>query len=90
MVRAGEREVEMKDRIHPTQKPVGMIENIIRDFTEEGDVIIDPYLGSGTTMLAAARSNRICVGGELDEAYCAVILQRMSDAFPGISIERIA
>lgn len=89
MVRAGDREIEMKDRIHPTQKPVGLIENIIKDFTKEKAVIIDPYLGSGTMLLAAARTSRICVGGELDDAYCAVILQRMSDAFPGIKIEKL-
>jgi len=89
MIRAGDRDVEMADRIHPTQKPVGLLESIICDFTDERDVIIDPYLGSGTVMLAAARTNRICVGGELDSAYCAVALQRMADAFPGIEIERI-
>lgn len=80
----------MADRIHPTQKPVGLLESIIQDFTDEHAVVIDPYLGSGTTMLAAARTNRICAGGELDAAYCATILERMATAFPGIEIERIA
>ena len=89
MVRAGERDIEMQDRIHPTQKPVGLFENIIRDYSGDGAIVFDPYLGSGTTMLASARTNRICIAGELDAAYCAVTLQRMADAFPGIEIERI-
>ena len=41
-------------KVHPTQKPVPLLENIIRIFTDEGDVVIDPTAGSGTTLLTAA------------------------------------
>jgi len=81
MIRKGDREFEMKDRIHPTQKPVGLLIEFIQDYTNEGDWILDPYLGSGTTMIAAENSGRLCLGGEYDEGYVAVSLQRYLDVF---------
>lgn len=51
--------------------------------------VYDPFLGSGTTMVAAQNLGRRCFGMEISGNYCAVILQRMSDAFPGIKIERV-
>ena len=51
---------------------------------------IDPFCGSGTTIVAAHNNKRIGMGIEQKPEYCAVVLQRMSDAFPGIEIERIA
>jgi len=48
-----------------------------------------PFLGSGTTMVACQNLNRKCRGIEISPDYCAVILQRMTDAFPGIEIRRI-
>jgi len=78
MIRQGARDIEMKDRIHPTQKPVGLISEILRDFTVPDDRVFDPYLGSGTTMLAAELTGRICYGAEYDDGYVAVTLERMS------------
>ena len=78
MIRQGARDIEMKDRIHPTQKPVGLISEILRDFTVPDDRVLDPYLGSGTTMLAAELTGRICYGAEYDDGYVAVTLERMS------------
>ena len=51
-------------------------------------VVFDPFLGSGTTMVAAQNLSRKCYGLEISPAYCAVILQRMADAFPGIDIRK--
>ena len=78
MIRQGARDIEMKDRIHPTQKPVGLISEILRDFTVPDDRVLDPYLGSGTTMLAAELTGRICYGAEYDDGYVAVTLERMA------------
>ena len=50
--------------------------------------VYDPFLGSGTTMVAAQNLNRKCYGIEISPDYCAVILQRMRDAFPAIEINR--
>ena len=58
----------------------------VSDFCQ---MIADPFLGSGTTMVACQNLNRKCLGIEISPEYCAVILQRMTDAFPGIEIRRI-
>ena len=62
---------------HPTQKPVDLIAWCIGYVS---GAILDPFLGSGTTMLAAEQLNRKCYGMEISPAYTAVILQRMTDA----------
>jgi len=74
---------------HPTPKPIGVWNWLLeRGSIKRGDVIFDPFLGSGTTMVACQNLDRKCRGIEISPAYCAVILQRMTDAFPGIKIER--
>lgn len=65
---------------HSAAFPVGLPSFFIKAFSDAGDIIYDPFLGSGTTMLAAEQLSRICYGIELSPAYCAVILQRMTDA----------
>lgn len=74
---------------HSTQKPLECMARPIRNHGSAGDIIYDPFLGSGTTMVACENLNRKCCGLELNPNYCAVILQRMADAFPGIEIRRI-
>ena len=65
---------------HEAPFPVGLPSFFIRAYTDESDNVYDPFLGSGTTMLAAERLNRRCYGMELSPKYSAVILQRMHDA----------
>jgi DNA modification methylase len=74
---------------HPTIKPVELPTNAILNHTDEGDIVVDNFGGSGTTMVASENHNRKCRMMELSPANCAVILQRMTDAFPDIKIERI-
>ena len=76
LCREGSREVEGKTRVHPTQKPVGMLADILKDFSEENDSILDCFGGSGSTLIACEQLNRKCYMAELDEHYCDVILQR--------------
>ncbi len=57
-------------RIHPTQKPVELLERLIKLFTDKGDVVIDPCAGSGTTLLAAAKMDRKAYGFENKKNYC--------------------
>lgn len=73
---------------HSTQKPLECMARPIRNHGAEGDIVYDPFLGSGTTMVACQNLNRKCRGTEISPAYCAVVLQRMADAFPGIEIRR--
>lgn len=56
-------------KIHPTQKPVNLLKQIIKIFTDEGDVVIDPVAGSGSTLRAAAELGRNCYGFEVDRNF---------------------
>lgn len=56
-------------KIHPTQKPVGILKNLIEIFTDEGDVVIDPVAGSGTTLIAALELNRKAYGFEIKKPF---------------------
>ncbi len=87
MVRAGNRHDELADRIHPTQKPVGLMVQILNDYV--GNNVLDIFLGSGSTMVAVENVKRRCFGIEISPEYIACILQRMTDAFPGIEIKRL-
>ena len=58
-------------KIHPTQKPVKLLESLIRIFTDSGDVVIDPCAGSGTTLLAAANTGRKSYGFEIKKEFYA-------------------
>lgn len=64
-------------RVHPTQKPAKVMALLIE--MTKATVIADPYLGSGTTMVAAEQIGRKCCGMEIEPKYCAVILERMTD-----------
>jgi site-specific DNA-methyltransferase (adenine-specific) len=63
-------------REHPTMKPLSLWARAIQDGSREGERVFDPFLGSGTTLIAAEQSNRRCYGMELDPKYCQVILER--------------
>ena len=56
-------------RLHPTQKPVALLEKLIQIFTDPGDVVIDPCAGSGTTLRAAAELGRNSYGFEIDRHF---------------------
>jgi site-specific DNA-methyltransferase (adenine-specific) len=63
--------------VHPTQKPVALMEYLIKTYTNEGDLILDFTIGSGTTAIAAERTGRKWIGIELSEEYCEVAKQRL-------------
>jgi len=63
---------------HPTQKPIQLIERWVTAFTNPGDLILDPFAGSGTTLLAAKNNGRRAVGIELDERYCEIAANRLT------------
>jgi len=68
--------------LHPTVKPVAMVADAILDCSARGDIVLDPFLGSGTTMIAAERTGRRCYGVEIDPAYVDTIIRRWQ-AFTG-------
>lgn len=62
--------------LHPTVKPVALVADAIMDCSARGDTILDPFLGSGTTVIAAERTGRVCYGIELDPIYVDTIIRR--------------
>jgi len=61
---------------HPTQKPVALAHRAIRNSSKRGDIVLDMFLGSGTTLIAADGLERVCYGMEIDPGYCDVIVRR--------------
>lgn len=68
-----------KNEFHPTQKPVELGERAIGNSSERDDIVLDLFLGSGSTLIACEKTNRICYGMELDPKYCDVIVKRWED-----------
>ena len=65
-------------RCHPTQKPSGLFSLILADYSKEGNTILDPFLGSGTTCYCAKKLNRYSIGIEIEEKYCEIAAKRCS------------
>ena len=70
--------LDKNDYLHPTIKPVDIIENLIRNSSEEGDLVLDTFLGSGTTALAAKHTNRKYIGFEINPEYYEIARKRLS------------
>jgi len=61
---------------HPTQKPIDLMRRPILNHLRRGELVYDPFLGSGTTLAAAELNERVCYGMELDPKYADVVVQR--------------
>ena len=68
-----------KGRLHPTQKPVDLLEYLIKTYTNERDLVLDNCIGSGTTAIACINTNRNFIGFELDATYCGIANKRIQD-----------
>jgi len=68
-----------QDQLHPTQKPVALMEYLIRTYTNEGQTVLDNAMGSGTTGVACVNTGRRFIGIERDEAYFAIAKKRIED-----------
>jgi site-specific DNA-methyltransferase (adenine-specific) len=66
--------------IHPTQKPIALLEYLIRTYTNEGDTVLDFAMGSGTTGCAAVKNGRNFIGIEMDAGYFAIAEERIKNA----------
>jgi len=69
-----------QDQIHPTEKPVGLMEYLIKTYTNEGETILDNCMGSGTTGVAAKKTGRHFIGIEQDEKYYNLAVNRITNA----------
>lgn len=73
-----------KGKVHPTQKPVALMEYLIRTYTNEGDVVMDNCMGSGTTGVACAKTGRKFIGIEQDDKYFDIAKSRIEQAMGGL------
>jgi site-specific DNA-methyltransferase (adenine-specific) len=64
-------------RLHPAEKPIRLMKQLLTDFTQPGDLILDPFAGSGTTLCAAKELGRHAIGIEIDADYCDIIIDRL-------------
>ncbi len=78
-----------ESELHPTMKPLALVERAMENSSRVGDVVLDLFLGSGSTVIAAERTGRICYGMELDAHYCRIVIARW-EAFSGLKAERLA
>lgn len=69
----------LNSKLHPTMKPIELCEKPIMNSSKWNDIILDLFLGSGSTLIACEKTNRICYGMELDPKYCDVIVKRWED-----------
>lgn len=69
-----------KDKVHPTQKPVALMEYLIRTYTNEGDLVLDNCMGSGTTGVACVNTRRRFIGIEREPKYFAIAARRIAEA----------
>ena len=76
VIRAGSQTLNGKRRVHPTQKPIELHMKILKDFSEPGDVVLDCFGGSGTTLIACNETGRKCLMMELSPDYCDIIMKR--------------
>jgi len=65
---------------HPTQKPLVLVERLVRAFSFRGENVIDPFAGSGTTLVACAKTSRNCLGIEINEKYAEIIRRRVKSS----------
>ncbi len=85
MIMGGSKEPKQD---HPAQKPALLAEIPIRNHTKPGESVYDPFLGSGTTLIAAERHARVCYGLEIDPLFCDVVIARW-ERFSGKAAERL-
>ena len=82
------REGESEKRVHPTQKPIKLCSDILSNLSKLNQIIIDVFLGSGSTMVAAHQLKRRCFGMELEPKYCQVIIERMKKLDSTLIVKR--
>ena len=75
------------ERNHPTPKPVSMMASLIANFTNPNDIILDPFLGSGTTAYCAKKLGRKCIGIEIEERYCEIASKRCSQSVMALEMK---
>ena len=79
--------VERSERLHPTQKPLGLMIDLVQQFTDPGDLVVDPFCGSGSTGVACVRLGRRFLGYEIDPSFAAMARARLDAATKQTTVE---
>jgi DNA modification methylase len=79
----------VKNDLHPTMKPIALVVNAIENSSLKNMIVLDIFLGSGTTLIACEQTGRICYGIELCENYCDVIISRYIKLYPNCTIKHL-
>jgi site-specific DNA-methyltransferase (adenine-specific) len=74
------------DTIHPTQKPIKLMEYLIKTYSNEGETVLDNVMGSGTTGIASINTNRNFIGIEMDEIYFKLSKNRIESAYNSLNL----
>lgn len=82
-----EHDKPRSSKVHPTMKPVGLFERVARAATDKGDAVLDPFCGSGTTIIACENAGRKGYGIELSPHYCDIIISRWEDQTGGKAVK---
>lgn len=83
---SSEDAADARHRVHPTQKPVSLLVDILKQWGEKADIVVDLYGGSGSTLIACDQLEKKCYMCELDAHYCDVILKRWEDTTGGKAV----
>ena len=86
-VTSGSRRASPERTNHPAQFPVDLIDRIIKGFSNTNDVVLDPFMGSGTVAEVALRNKRKVIGFEIDEEYCKIAVERIEEYFSEASLK---
>lgn len=81
--------IERRDRQHPTQKPIKLMLNLVRLFSDPGELVWDPYCGSGTTGVACLRLGRRFLGHEMQPHYAEIAAERMEAETRGLTLQDV-
>lgn len=77
-----------EERVHNAQKPLDLVRRALENSTDKGEIVLDPFLGSGTTLIAAETIGRVCYGSDVDGAWCDVVVNRW-ERLTGRKAERL-
>lgn len=80
------RRVAPQKLLHSCEKPIALLEDLISELSNEGDVILDPFMGSGSTCVAAVKTNRRYIGYELDAEYYDIACKRLDEVEKEVSV----
>jgi len=78
------------NKFHPTQKPIPVLASLIRSFSLRGEIVLDPFAGSGSTCAAALLANRKYIGAELDDTYHQLAIERLERVHQRVAARRLS